>query len=481
MSLLLMVNGVLLSSQILSAQQNELIPKSKKEIEKEKGALQKEKRAITSSNIFSVTKTIFQYKFGRPDKKGVPDLYDKFNRNGDKSEEITYNAIDGSVSVRTTFRYDAKGNVIEEAATKGETTTKISHRYNHRNLVEESIYYTGTGSIEKKIVHIYDDHGLLLEVVGYLSDGRQFMRDSYFYDGNGFLSELKNTLNKLTYSYDSHGNVSVITKSGRYFQVVDSALYVLSDYYTLQHDAQGNLTELAHFKSDSTLRTRFQYTLDAKGNILSEKEFSSDNKLTYQRNLSYDKNGNVTEEAGIDRGRKFRTVHKYDAKNNITESIIFDQINEPSQMIKYSYGRYGAEPREEITVTPQLAQSTNGNNDSDIIFSDDFYQPLGCRIIAPDGVYLGLVSADTVHPESIINAWGQYGFEKSSSSIFNPTIPYGGASGVFSPFNDISPSPPSLFKDGKFVNYLSTNDNYRPRTPPDKLIEFLKKLSRSKK
>jgi hypothetical protein len=117
-------------------------------------------------------------------------------------------------------------------------------------------------------------------------------------------------------------------------------------------------------------------------------------------------------------------------------------------------------------------------DDGEPINSEEFYQLLGSRIIAPDGTYLGMVVADTANTQSIINTWGQYGFTQSPTSIFNPTIPYGGDAGIFSPFNAQSPSPPSIFKDGKFFTYLTDNDSFRPRSAPRKLIEFLKTLAK---
>jgi hypothetical protein len=101
------------------------------------------------------------------------------------------------------------------------------------------------------------------------------------------------------------------------------------------------------------------------------------------------------------------------------------------------------------------------------VMNEDLFQFLGCRIIASDGTYLGLVWADTSHPHSIVNAWGQYGFDGSPTSIFNPNCPYGGLKGVFSPFNRSCPNPPSLYREGKFVSYLTNNTSFSPRVAVD--------------
>lgn len=480
-SLLLFIISIALIAApgVLHAQQSEFIPKSKKEIDREKISLQKERKKITSSNIFSVTKNVFQYKFGKPEKKSIPEYYRKFSKNGNRIEETSYNPIDGSIVTKSTFRYDAKGNIVEETVGRDDNIIKTSHRYNADNLLEETVIYNSAGAIDKKIVYTYDDRRLLLEVAGYLGDGRRYMNDSYYYGEENRVTELKNNLNKFSYSYDDDGNVSEIKKSSRYFKTANESAYHLTDFYQLSHDRNGNLTEISHYKADSTLRVRFQYMLDDKGKIVKENEIGSDLKPAYQRMYLYDKNGNVIEESGTDRGRKFRTAHKYDSRSNIIESIVYDQINEPAQFIKYNYSRYGVV--EESTAARTAVKENSGNGTSEAAAGDDYSQLLGARIIAPDGVYLGTVIADTVNPESIMNLFGQYGLDTSPSSMFNSEIPYGGPDGVFSPFNDMSPSPPSLFKDGKFVNYLTTNDNYRPRVSPEKLIDFLDKVIHTKK
>ncbi|MDD8018021.1 MAG: hypothetical protein PHP42_06580, partial [Bacteroidota bacterium] len=334
------------------------------------------------------------------------------------------------------------------------------------------IIYKTNGSIEKKILDIYDDQGFLLETVGYLNDARVFMRNSYLYDINGNVQELKNNLNKFTYTYDSRNNLASITKSARYFQKTDTVRYVVSDYFIFEYNADDNLIGMSHLKPDSTLKVRFQYLLDHNGVLLEEKEFDGDNKMAYQRMLTYDKNGNLITEQGLDRGRKFKTTYRYDSKGNKTEAMVFDQIDEPSQLVKYLYAKYSA-GKEQPSRLPEDVCVTDTVDTTGI---DEYYDLLGCRIIASDGVYLGMVIADTTNPESIINTWGQYGFEKSPTSIFNPTVQYGGAEGIFSPFNDNCPSPPSIYKDGKFFTYLSTNDNFRPRSSPQKLITFLRRL-----
>ncbi len=467
---LLAVTLVLFSASVL-AQQSTYIPKNKKELEREKEQIQKERKKIFSSGIYSVTTTKYPYKFGRPEKKGIIESIARYNPNGEKIEEVTYSLIDGTVRARTTYRYDSKGNVLEELLHKADNTFKTVHRYNTSGKKIETVHYKADGSVDKKITSVYDDHNLLLETIGYLEDGRIYQRDSYFYDLDGNVTEFRNNLNKFLYFYDSHGNIAIIEKYIRYFQIVDSVHYVLADRYLFDHDRSDNLVGMTHQKSDNTVKSRFRYTVNSKGQIIEEKEFNTDGRLMYSRKTSYNKNGNVVEETGVDVGRKFRHTYRYDSRGNKIEWVTYDQVNEPQVSTKYTYNRYSSAHTAAANAPPADTASYSTLDDAT---TEEFYQLLGGRIVAPDGGYLGMIIADTLDPQSIANAWGQYGYDESPTSIFNPSIPYGGTDGVFSPFNPNSPSPPSIYKEGKFFSYLTENENFRPRSSPKKLMVFLK-------
>lgn len=466
----------ILTFTISDAQQNSYIPKNKKEIEREKRELQKERKRIVSSGIYSVTTTKYQYKFGKPDKKGSLESTVRYNGDGNIVEEIAYNSI-GEIKSRTTFRYNTKGNVFEEVLKRDENSFKTIHRYNTSGKRVETVYYKADGSIDKKITFIYDDHNLLLETIGYLDDGRVFQRDSYFYDSDGNVIEFKNNLNRFFYTYNADGAIATIEKYLRHFQVVDSTQYVLADRFLFEHDRNGNLISMIHERPDNTVRSHFRYAFNSAGQMTEEKEFNAEGRLMYTRRLAYDKNGNISEEQGTEAGKKFRHTYKYDSRGNKIEWTSFDQINEPQFVTKYTYNRYSSTQTENASVI----FSDTAVLEIDETMLEEFRQLISGKIVAPDGSYLGAIVVDTMDSQSIMNAWGQYGFDESPTSIFNPSIPYGGPAGVFSPFNPTSPSPPSIYKDGKFFSYLTENENFRPRSSPKKLIQFLRNLPQPKK
>ena len=95
-------------------------------------------------------------------------------------------------------------------------------------------------------------------------------------------------------------------------------------------------------------------------------------------------------------------------------------------------------------------------------------------IVASDGTFLGLISADTVAQKSIMNTVGKYGSNVSADSIFNDVGRYGGEIGRHSPWNDIATDPPGIYLAGEFVAYLTVNTLKNPRIDPRALVAFLK-------
>ncbi len=463
---------------LLTAQQSSILPKNAKEIKQEQDRNDKERRRITSTSIASVTKKHHRYRFGKIENTGTTESVTRYDRSGNVVEEVLHNIIDGSVQQRTTYRYESRKNLVEENLFKDDNIFKTVHRYTGAGKRRETVHYNNDGSIEKKISYILDANGTLLETIGYLNDGRLFLRESFLYDRRGNIAEFKNSLNTITYRYDDNNNIRTILKLTRLFAVADSARYVLSDRYEITHDRYDNLLSMSHFTPDSTLRIKIVYYYNNDGHLSEEKEYNRDGAVVYLRKITYDANGNPTEETGSDRGRKFRYTHKYDTRGNKIEMTEFDQINEPKYTIKYSYGRYGSS-------RPQRTPDTGEKSDSlfadvhEPMDSEEFEELLGGRLVAPDGAFLGLIIADTSSSQSIVNSWGQYGFGDSPTSIFNTAIPYGGKDGVFSPFNPSSPSPPSIYKEGKFYAYFTENPNFRPRSSPKRMIAFLRFLARS--
>lgn len=78
-------------------------------------------------------------------------------------------------------------------------------------------------------------------------------------------------------------------------------------------------------------------------------------------------------------------------------------------------------------------------------------------VVAADGAYLGVLSSDVNHPDSISNPQGNYGSRHSVTSTQNPHSLYGGVHGVYSPYNPHCVQPPQLMINSQSVGLLSVN------------------------
>jgi hypothetical protein len=477
-SLILMLSILLFSGEGMA--EGGLSQKSKKEVIKEKRLEQKELDRIKTSGIFSMYEWKYNYSFGKPEKKGIEISSVRYNSNGNKIEETTYNQNDGTIFSKINYRYDQDGNLIEEVTTKGDAKTKTIYRYDSTGNKKEMVSYKQDGTVDRKGIYLYDGNNNIIESLGYLSDGRLFSKELYAYDSSGNVSEQKNSVSRFTYAYDDDGNMIEMIKYGRDFNNLDSAEYNITDRIAFVYDSFENLTSEYVYKPDSSIKAKSTFEYDGKGNVVTEIDYSSDGRIDYSATYKYDRRGNVVEESGIERDRPFKDVYKFDRNGNKKEWIVFDQVNEPKILEKYIYEKYSMQMKAEAPDSGVQAEYIQPDTSEAHVLNEDLFQFLGCRIIASDGAYLGLVWADTSHPHSIVNPWGQYGFEGSPTSIFNPNCPYGGLRGVFSPFNKSCPSPPSLYREGKFVSYLSDNTSFNPRVPASRLVTFLMQQAKSK-
>ncbi|QSJ14157.1 hypothetical protein JYQ62_19665 [Nostoc sp. UHCC 0702] len=94
-------------------------------------------------------------------------------------------------------------------------------------------------------------------------------------------------------------------------------------------------------------------------------------------------------------------------------------------------------------------------------------------VIAADETYLGLLTSDISHPESICNPQGNYGSLHSTTSTQNPHSIYGGMHGLYSPYNPYCLQPPQLIANGQNAGVLSSNQNLPERHDISLIIGIL--------
>jgi hypothetical protein len=83
-------------------------------------------------------------------------------------------------------------------------------------------------------------------------------------------------------------------------------------------------------------------------------------------------------------------------------------------------------------------------------------------VVANDGRYLGLVTGDLQHPESINNPYGEYGSATGMYSTQNPCGLYGGTNAIYSPYNPHTLMPPNLVVNQQPILVLTANQTLSP-------------------
>jgi hypothetical protein len=78
------------------------------------------------------------------------------------------------------------------------------------------------------------------------------------------------------------------------------------------------------------------------------------------------------------------------------------------------------------------------------------------QLWAADGQFLGVLSSNQFDPNSISNP-NTYGSFYSYHSIQNPASPYGGACGIYSPYNITCINPPVILYQGQPMLVISKN------------------------
>lgn len=161
-------------------------------------------------------------------------------------EEVKHKTEDASGSLqwgfewdKNTYRFDKKGNLLEEGSYAGEKL-----RYNR--------IYTYDNSGNKLTCESYDQEGLKSATV-------------YHYDVTG-----KNMIGE-TRSY----------KDGSVFMKIKN-----------NYDPKGKLTDQIIYKSDGSIRSKCIYTYDDKGNLLEETENNAQGNLEVKWLSTYDDKGN---------------------------------------------------------------------------------------------------------------------------------------------------------------------------------------------
>lgn len=222
-------------------------------------------------NINSYVQTNFSItsKFGNYFRTPKEKINHTLNANRLESETKVFSTKDELLN-KTTYKYDANNNLIEQCYYEKESTLlwKSISTYKN-NLKTETSEYDKKGNLKTKIIYTYTD-GKLTDESDYNSEGTLGFKIIYKYNKNGNVEKeiLYNASGALetekTYTYTAKNKIESITTFDNYTK--NSIIHVFR--YT--NDA---LTEITTYDNNQNITNRIIIKYDTNGNVAKISEY----------------------------------------------------------------------------------------------------------------------------------------------------------------------------------------------------------------
>lgn len=247
-------------------------------------------------------------------------------------------------SYTTTYTYDAAGNLLSEETVDNllpkSTPEKTVYTYNAKGqCVSEK--WTSSYGYEYETLYEYDAAGNLVKETEKGWYGNDTVT-TYTYDGAGNLlssyeDEGDGDYDKYEYTYDTAGRV--LTEYNEYTYYGEMSF----DKSTYTYDRDGNvLSEIYEYNYDGeTSRSEYYYTYDDRGNCTSSRRVY-DGVTGYEMTTEYDKFDNIVRGSANYDGEKMEYSYRYtyDEGGKILRAVSVGGLLGNS-MITYEYDKAG--------------------------------------------------------------------------------------------------------------------------------------------
>lgn len=247
------------------------------------------KDLILQNKIKIITEWSHPYQGEKPAAKGTKNSIARFDKNGNLTEEITYNA-------------------------KGEETRKVTYRYDSKgNRSEYSVFEAKFNKITYSQFASYDNSGNKLSEWGF--DGLGSYRNNYILNKDGSISEIHFTSqNRLT-----EKRIFKISESETEISILNQGTFP-SGKIVLKYDRNKNLTEEIETDASGNLARKVSYTYNPAGQLIQETRFRGSN-LSYINNHQYNLKGQLTIIEKEETSSNPIITHKfnYDSSGRLTE------------------------------------------------------------------------------------------------------------------------------------------------------------------
>nr|WP_319571239.1 hypothetical protein [uncultured Draconibacterium sp.] len=319
-----------------------------------------------NSNLYAKTLRVFN-------KKGYLVEFNQYFNNGDLAKKYLY-------------KYDKKGNLINEQGIDIEGALEKEIIYDSKGNEIEIKYFDSNGEITRKITHDYDTAGNNIETIWYDSNGWESKRKSKF-NSKGIEIECTNlnrddddfSYKSRTYNYDKSKDETTVFKHDIGGEVLITEIYnsrgnkiqtqrssSKTEYYyddmnkiiekhnywddkfngksTYEYDSRGHITEECMYQSNGGLKDKDEYKYNAQGKLIEHRQYRPSWGTYLDYYYVYDENGNLIQENS--KHSKENTMHQhlayeYDQNNNLIQKIEYNDYD--GEIYKSHQFRYDKE------------------------------------------------------------------------------------------------------------------------------------------
>ncbi|MDL2296644.1 hypothetical protein LJC68_09940 [Bacteroidales bacterium OttesenSCG-928-B11] len=199
-------------------------------------------------------------------------LFAIFDENGNKTLDVNYNAM-GQIVKNNQYQYDSLGNLVKSTHYNpdGSLYSYFTFAYKDNVLVEKNITYYKDGA-PMRYCFRYDQKGNLLEEIDYDAYGKLFKGWQYSYNSRDQVTEERFYLpygclyDKVKFEYDFAGNLIK-----KLFYDMEGVLY-REEHFT--YDQHGYLVQESKIRYRgyklNTETFSYQYQFDDKGNWINK-------------------------------------------------------------------------------------------------------------------------------------------------------------------------------------------------------------------
>lgn len=227
-----------------------LSPFSSAQIYNEDYSMPQKLNLYKDNKVWMVYGWTFLYSKGVQEKKGKKTSFERFDRNGNRTEEIYYDTK-GNPNYSCQYLFDENGNEIKKMGGSGDEVIyeKWVYTSSDNGKIERKSEYKKGGN--HKWIYTYDVQHNKTEEIYYDITGNISHKWQFVYDGNQNVTEKK--------EYDPYGNVY--------------------QKWVYKYDEKGNNIELSHYVSNNQLYRTYQMRYDKKGNTKSKFTFDKDENV----------------------------------------------------------------------------------------------------------------------------------------------------------------------------------------------------------